>query len=285
MGRYAHKNAHRPREETRLDEPNPPSFEKLAHAREWRHYPAAPESSGHIPNGPACDAGDPTTPNGFLAPHDARTGSIRPGSRLRAPKRHCPVRARHGALSSPRFPLCDPGVAAVPWRRAARCSQLLRTRRRSVAIHSTWKAAVRTAVDLNGEWTARNCRTAVHGQHAQLEEDNKRHFRTAGESRARARKPATAGLVSARAAVASVQKSNDWIPGPRRMAAVLGASRGACSQIFGREPLLCLQLFTLTSKTQTRGQSKLKCPSRHGAHAAARSGMRWKDTKEAPECG
>ena len=134
-------------EETRLDEPNPPSFEKLAHARECRHYPAAPESSGHIPNGPACDAGDPTTPNGFLAPHDARTGSIRPGSRHRAPKRHCPVRARHGALSSPRFPLCDPGVAAVPWRRAARCSQLLRTRRRSVAIHSTWKAAVRTAVD------------------------------------------------------------------------------------------------------------------------------------------
>ena len=134
-------------EETRLDEPNPPSFGKLAHAREWRHYPAAPESSGHIPNGPACDAGDPTTPNGFLAPHDARTGSIRPGSRHRAPKRHCPVRARHGALSSPRFPLCDPGVAAVPWRRAARCSQLLRTRRRSVAIHSTWKAAVRTAVD------------------------------------------------------------------------------------------------------------------------------------------
>ena len=134
-------------EETRLDEPNPPSFEKLAHAREWRHYPAAPESSGHIPNGPACDAGDPTTPNGFLAPHDARTGSIRPGSRLRAPKRHCPVRARHGALSPPRLPLCDPGVAAVPWRRAARCSQLLRTRRRSVAIHSTRMSAVRTAVD------------------------------------------------------------------------------------------------------------------------------------------
>ena len=139
--------AARNREETRLDDAKPPAFGKLAHARECRHYPAAPESSGHIPNGPACDAGDPTTPNGFLAPHDARTGSIRPGSRLRAPKRHCPVRARHGALSSPRFPLCDPGVAAVPWRRAARCSQLLRTRRRSVAIHSTWKAAVRTAVD------------------------------------------------------------------------------------------------------------------------------------------
>ena len=135
------------RPETRLDDAKPPAFDKLAHAREGRHYPAAPESSGHIPNGPACDAGDPTTPNGFLAPHDARTGSIRPGSRHRAPKRHCPVRARHGALSSPRFPLCDPGVAAVPWRRAARCSQLLRTRRRSVAIHSTWKAAVRTAVD------------------------------------------------------------------------------------------------------------------------------------------
>ena len=135
------------REAISLGPPNPPSPEPLAHAREWRHYPAVPESSGHIPNGPACDAGDPTTPNGFLAPHDARTGSIRPGSRHRAPKRHCPVRARHGALSSPRFPLCDPGVAAVPWRRAARCSQLLRTRRRSVAIHSTWKAAVRTAVD------------------------------------------------------------------------------------------------------------------------------------------
>ena len=130
-----------------LDTSKPAAFGKLAHARECRHSPAAPEYSGHIPNGPACDAGDPTTPNGFLAPHDARTGSIRPGSRHRAPKRHCPVRTRHGALSSPRFPLCDPGVAAVPWRRAARCSQLLRTRRRSVAIHSTWKAAVRTAVD------------------------------------------------------------------------------------------------------------------------------------------
>ena len=136
-----------PWEQTPLDDPKPSAFGKLAYARECRHSPAAPDYSGHIPNGPACDAGDPTTPNGFLAPHDARTGSIRPGSRHRAPKRHCPVRARHGALSSPRFPLCDPGVAAVPWRRAARCSQLLRTRRRSVAIHSTWKAAVRTAVD------------------------------------------------------------------------------------------------------------------------------------------
>ena len=134
-------------EETRLGAPNPPAFEKLAHTRECRHYPAAPDSSGHIPNGPACDAGDQITPNGFLTPHDARIGSTRPGSWLRSSERRCPVRARHGALSPPRFPLCDPGVAAVPWRRAARCSQLLRTRRRSVAIHSTRMSAVRTAVD------------------------------------------------------------------------------------------------------------------------------------------
>ena len=44
-------------------------------------------------------------------------------------------------------PLCASGVAAVPWRRSARCSQLLRPRRRSVAIHSTRMSAVRTAVD------------------------------------------------------------------------------------------------------------------------------------------
>ena len=49
------------REETRLDDPKPPAFGKLAHARECRHYPAAPDSSGHIPNGPACDAGDQVT--------------------------------------------------------------------------------------------------------------------------------------------------------------------------------------------------------------------------------
>ena len=48
-------------EETRLGAPNPPAFEKLAHTRECRHYPAAPDSSGHIPNGPACDAGDQVT--------------------------------------------------------------------------------------------------------------------------------------------------------------------------------------------------------------------------------
>ena len=47
---------------------------------------------------------------------------------------------------------------------------------------------------MNGEWTARNCRTAVMVSMLSLKKYIKRLVQTAGESRARPRKLATAGL-------------------------------------------------------------------------------------------
>ena len=44
-----------------LDDAKPAAFDKLAHARECRHYPADPESSGHIPKADRRPVGNVST--------------------------------------------------------------------------------------------------------------------------------------------------------------------------------------------------------------------------------